>query len=43
MTDIFNKSAFANRNLIAIYLRFFVVYLFLTLDSPLDSYLVPKA
>ena len=43
-TDIFNKSAFANRKLIVIYLFIFlVVYLSLTLDSPLDNHLVPKA
>ena len=45
-SDIFNKSAFANRKLIAIYLMFFffsVVYLSLTLDSPLDNHLGPKA
>ena len=42
--DIFNKSAFANRKLIIIYLLIFsVVYLSLTLDSPLDNHLVPKA
>ena len=42
-TDIFNKSAFANRKLIVIYLFIFlVVYLSLTLDSPLDNHLVPK-
>ena len=44
-TDIFNKSAFANRKLIVIYLLFIfsVVYSSLTLDSPLDNHLVPKA
>ena len=43
-TDIFSKSAFANKKLIVIYLFFFsVVYLSLTLDSPLDNHLVPKA
>ena len=42
-TDIFNKSAFANRKLIVIYLFFSVVYLSLTLDSPLNNHLVPKA
>ena len=42
-TDIFNKSAFANRKLIVICLFFSVVYLSLTLDSPLDNHLVPKA
>ena len=42
-TDIFNKSAFANRKLIVIYLFFSVVDLSLTLDSPLDNHLVPKA
>ena len=43
-TDIFNKSAFANRKLISIYCLFFsVVYLSLTLDSSLDNHLVPKA
>ena len=45
-TDIFNKFAFANRKLIVIYLLFIfflVVYLSLTLDSPLDKHLVPKA
>ena len=43
-TDIFNEFVFANRNLIVIYLLFFsVVYLSLTLDSPLDNHLVPKA
>ena len=45
-TDIFNKSAFANRKLIVIYLLFYffpVVYLSLTLYNPLDNYLVPKA
>ena len=42
--DIFNKSAFANRKLIVIYISiyFSVVYLSLTLDSPLDSDLLPK-
>ena len=44
MTDIFNKSAFVNRKLIVIYLLFFsVVYLALTLDSPLNNHLVRKA
>ena len=39
MTDIFNKSEFANRKK-----KFFsVVYLSLTLDSPLDSHLTLKA
>ena len=38
--DNFNKSEFAIRKLIFIFL---VVYLSLTLDSPLDSHLVPKA
>ena len=36
-TDIFNKSAFANRKLIVIYLLFYfflVFYLSLTLDNP---------
>ena len=45
-TDIFNKSAFANRKLIVIYLLFYfflVFYLSLTLDNPLDNHLVPKA
>ena len=43
-TDIFNKSAFANRKLILIYLLFFsVVYLSSTLDGPLDNHLVLKA
>ena len=42
-TDIFNKSAFANRKLIVIYLFFSVVDLSLTLDRPLDNHLVPKA
>ena len=44
-TDIFNKSAFVNRKLIVIYLLFIfsVVYLSLTLDSPLDNHLVLKA
>ena len=43
-TDIFNKSAFVNRKLIVIYLFIFsVVYLSLTLDSPLDNHLVLKA
>ena len=45
-TDIFNKSAFANRKLIVIYLLFYffpVVYLSLTLYNPLDNYLVLKA
>ena len=43
-TDIFNKSAFPKRKLIVIYLFIFlVVYLSLTLDSPLDNHLVPKA
>ena len=42
-TDIFNKSAFANRKLIVIYVFFSVVDLSLTLDSPLDNHLVPKA
>ena len=42
-TDIFNKSAFANRKLIVIYLFFSVVDLSLILDRPLDNYLVPKA
>ena len=41
-TDIFNKSAFANRKLIIIYLFFSAVYLSLTLDSLLDNHLVPK-
>ena len=43
--DIFNKSAFADRKLIVIYILFIfsVVYLSLTLDSPLDNHLVPKA
>ena len=43
--DIFNEFVFANRNLIVIYLLFIfsVVYLSLTLDSPLDNHLVPKA
>ena len=42
-TDVFNKSAFANRKLIVIYLLFFsVVYLSLTLDSSLDNHLVLK-
>ena len=45
MTDIFSKSAFANRKLIVIYLLFIfsVVYSPLTLDSPLDNQLVLKA
>ena len=44
-TNIFNKFAFANRKLIVMYLLFIfsVVYLSLTLDSPLDNHLVPKA
>ena len=43
-TDIFKKSAFANRKLIVIYcLIFLVVYLSLILDSPLDNHLVLKA
>ena len=42
-TDIFNKSAFANRKLIVICLFFSVVYLSSTLDSPLDNHLVPIA
>ena len=44
-TDIFNKFAFANRKLIVIYILFIfsVVDLSLTLDSPLDNHLVPKA
>ena len=42
-TDIFNKSAFANRKLTVIYLFFSVVDLSLTLDRPLDNHLVPKA
>ena len=42
-TDTFNKSAFANRNLIVIYLFLFsVVDLSLTSDSPLDNHLLPK-
>ena len=41
-TDIFNKSAFANRKLIVIYLFFSVVDLSLTLEYPLDNHLVPK-
>ena len=43
ISDIFNKSAFANGKLIVICLFFSVVYLSLTLDSPLDNHLVPKA
>ena len=43
-TDIFNKSGFDNRKLIVIIYSFFsVVYLFLALDSPLDSHLALKA
>ena len=44
-TDIFNKSAFANRKLLVVYLFIFfsIVYLSLTLDCPLDNHLVPKA
>ena len=45
-TDIFNTSAFANRKLVVIYLLFIfflVVYLSLTLVSPLDNHLAPKA
>ena len=42
-TDIFNKSAFANRKLIVIYLFFSLVDLSLTLDRPLDNHLVLKA
>ena len=40
-TVIFNESASSNRKLIFIF--FLVVYLSLTLDSPLDSHLVLKA
>ena len=42
-TDIFDKSAFANRKLIVICLFFSVVDLSLTLDRPLDNHLVPEA
>ena len=45
-TDIFNNSAFANRKLTVIYVLLFfflVVYLSLTLYSPLDNHLVLKA
>ena len=43
-TYTFNKSAFPDRKLIVIYLLFIfsVVYLSLTLDSPLDNHLLPK-
>ena len=43
-TDTYNKSAFANRIFIVIYLfLLLVVDLSLTLDRPLDNHLFPKA
>ena len=43
-TNIFNKSAFANKKLMVIYLLIFFDSLFiLDLDRPLDNHLIPKA
>ena len=40
--DIFNKSVFADRKFMVIYLFFSVIDLSLPLDSPLDNHLILK-